>query len=151
MNAIRMHFALIQTTVMVAFVKMDLMVMDSIAVYYVSREQNHLKERASILTNAKWIQQFVRVQIQFVKISLVHILVLVPMDSLVMLKTVLRIQWQQHQAWRRAFLHQVNLYHCSLLSVLSVILAICSHKFCHVNSISIQDDYVLRRESNQSS
>ena len=44
MHAIRMHFALIQTTVMVVFVMMDLMVMDSIVVYYVSREQNHLEE-----------------------------------------------------------------------------------------------------------
>ena len=92
MNVIRMHFVLIQKTVMVAFVKMDLMVMDSIAVYYVSREQNHLVERASILTNVLRIQQFARLQIQFVKIRLVHILALVPMDSLVMLKTVLRIQ-----------------------------------------------------------
>ena len=53
MNVIKMRFALILKTVMGAFVKMDLMVMDSIAVYYVSREQNHLEERASILTNAK--------------------------------------------------------------------------------------------------
>ena len=52
MNVIKMHFALIQRTVMDAFVKMDLMVMDSIAVYYVSREQNHLTEYVLISTNA---------------------------------------------------------------------------------------------------
>ena len=51
MNVIRMHFALILKTVMVAFVKMDLMVMDSIAVFYVLKEQNHLTGSALILTN----------------------------------------------------------------------------------------------------
>ena len=35
MHAIKMHFALILMTVMAAFAKMDLMVMDSIAVFYV--------------------------------------------------------------------------------------------------------------------
>ena len=51
MNVIRMHFALILKTVMVAFVKMVLMVMDLIAVFYVLKEQNHLTGSALILTN----------------------------------------------------------------------------------------------------
>ena len=51
MNVIRMHFALILKAVMVAFVKMDLMVMDSIAVFYVLKEQNHLMGSVLILTN----------------------------------------------------------------------------------------------------
>ena len=52
MNVIRMHFALILKTVMVAFAKMDLMVMDSIAVFYVLKEQNHLTGFVLISTNA---------------------------------------------------------------------------------------------------
>ena len=51
MNVIRMHFALILKRVMVAFAKMVLMVMDSIAVFYVLKEQNHLTGSALILTN----------------------------------------------------------------------------------------------------
>ena len=52
MNAIQMHFALILMTAMAAFAKMDLMVMDSIAVFYVLKEQNHLMEYVLISTNA---------------------------------------------------------------------------------------------------
>ena len=52
MNVIKMRFALILKTVMVAFVKMDLMVMDSIAIFYVSKEQNHLTGYVLISTNA---------------------------------------------------------------------------------------------------
>ena len=43
-NVIRMRFALIQKTAMVAFVKMDSMVMDSVAVFYVLKEPNLLEE-----------------------------------------------------------------------------------------------------------
>ena len=92
MNVIRMHFALILKAVMVVFVKMDLMVTDSVAVFYVFLEQSRSEKHASMLMNAKYIQQFARSQIQFVKIHSVHIPVFVPMDSLVMLKTVRRIQ-----------------------------------------------------------
>ena len=52
MNVIKMRFALILKTVMGAFVKMDLMVMDSIAVFYVLKEQNHLTGYVLISTNA---------------------------------------------------------------------------------------------------
>ena len=48
MNVIRMHFASIQMTVMVAFVKMVSMVMDSTAAFYVFREQNHPAKHASM-------------------------------------------------------------------------------------------------------
>ena len=48
MNVIKMHFALIQRTVMVAFVKMVSMVMDLTAVFYVFRGQNHPAKHASI-------------------------------------------------------------------------------------------------------
>ena len=48
MNAMKMHFALIRKMVMDAFVMMDLMVMDSIAVFYVLKEQNHPMVHASI-------------------------------------------------------------------------------------------------------
>ena len=48
MNVIRMHFALILKAVMVAFVKMVSMVMDSTAVFYVFMEQNHPAKHASI-------------------------------------------------------------------------------------------------------
>ena len=51
MHVIRMHFALILKAVMVAFAKMVLMVMDSIAVFYVLKEQNHRTGSALILTN----------------------------------------------------------------------------------------------------
>ena len=43
-NVIRMRFALIQKKVMVAFAKMDSMVMDSVAVFYVLKEPNLLEE-----------------------------------------------------------------------------------------------------------
>ena len=51
MNVIKMHFALILKIVMDAFAKMDLMVMDSIAVFYVLKEQNHRTGFVLISTN----------------------------------------------------------------------------------------------------
>ena len=48
MNVTRMLFVLIQKTAMAAFVKMDLMVTDLIAVFYVLKGQSHLGEPALI-------------------------------------------------------------------------------------------------------
>ena len=89
-NVIRMRFALIQKKVMVAFVKMDSMVMDSVAVFYVLKEPNLLEEHALISTNVLKIQQYARIETKFAKIPLVHTLVFVLMDSLMVVKTALR-------------------------------------------------------------
>ena len=74
-NVIRMRFALIQKKVMVAFVKMDSMVMDSLAVFYVLKEPNLQEEHVLISTNVLKIQQFASIKTKFAKIPLVHILV----------------------------------------------------------------------------
>ena len=74
---------------MVAFVKMDSMVMDSVAVFYVLKEPNPLEEHALISTNVLKIQQYA-IETKFAKIPLVHTLVFVLMDSLMMIKTALR-------------------------------------------------------------
>ena len=89
-NVIRMRFALIQKTAMVAFVKMDSMVMDSVAVFYVLKEPNPLEEHVLISTNVLKIQQYARIKTKFAKIPLVHTLVFVLMDSLMVVKTALR-------------------------------------------------------------
>ena len=89
-NVIRMRFALIQKKVMVAFAKMDSMVMDSLAVFYVLEEPNLQEEHVLISTNVLKIQQYARIETEFAKIPLVHTLVLVLMDSLIVVKTALR-------------------------------------------------------------
>ena len=89
-NVIRMRFALIQKTATVAFVKMDSMVMDSVAVFYVLKEPKPLEERVLTSTNVLKILQYAKIETKFAKILLVHILVFVLMDSLMMIKTALR-------------------------------------------------------------
>jgi len=91
-NVMRMPFVLIQKTVMVAFVKTDSMVMDSIVVFYALKEPNHLVEHVLISMNVLKIQQYVSIKTKFAKIPLVHFLVFVLMDSLVIIKNASKRQ-----------------------------------------------------------
>ena len=91
-NVMRMPFALIQKKVMVAFVKTDSMVMDSIVVFYALKEPNHLVGHVLISMNVLKIQQYVSIKTKFAKIPLVHFLVFVLMDSLMIIKNASKRQ-----------------------------------------------------------